>query len=202
MKGLRFDESQESRFQAAKRSEMCSAFMQGFWFADAQESRVQFAKRSDMGIAVMKVLRFADVQESCFEAWKRAHMCCVALLCGRFADTQEERIQAANRSKMWSAVPQWLICWCWGIAYSGSRNIQMWVVPSRKDFDKLILRNRFFKVSKIWFMGSAVRVSGWSAGIQEFCFQAANVQIWILPNCKGSICWLLGMALSGCETFR
>ena len=29
MKGLRFDESQESRFQAAKRSEMCSAVPQG-----------------------------------------------------------------------------------------------------------------------------------------------------------------------------
>ena len=55
-------DSQESRFQAAIRSEMCSAFPQGSWFVDAHESRIQMAKRSDLLIAVMKGLRFADTQ--------------------------------------------------------------------------------------------------------------------------------------------
>ena len=36
--------------------------------ADAQESRFQEAKRSEMCSAVMKGLRFSNTQQSCFEA--------------------------------------------------------------------------------------------------------------------------------------
>ena len=83
---------------------MGSAVQQWGWFADAQESRFQAAKISEMCSAVMKGLRFADTQESCFEAWKRSHIVCSALLCGRFDYSQESRFQASKRSNMCSAV--------------------------------------------------------------------------------------------------
>ena len=59
----------KSRFQAAKRSDMCSAMLQQVRFIDdAQESRFQAANRSEKCSAVMKGLPFGDNQESCFEA--------------------------------------------------------------------------------------------------------------------------------------
>ena len=72
------DDAQESRFQAEKLLEMCSAVMIGLWFP--------------------------YTQESCFDAWKRSHMYCSSLLCGRFADSLESRFQASKRSNMGSAV--------------------------------------------------------------------------------------------------
>ena len=47
MKGLRFADSQESRFQASKRSNMSSAVLVGGRSADIQEFSFQPAKRSD-----------------------------------------------------------------------------------------------------------------------------------------------------------
>ena len=47
----RFADAQESRFQTAKRSQMCITVTQVDRLFDAQESRTQFEKRSDMGIA-------------------------------------------------------------------------------------------------------------------------------------------------------
>ena len=44
LQGGRLATSQESCFQAAKRSDMSSAFLQETRFADAQESRLQGAK--------------------------------------------------------------------------------------------------------------------------------------------------------------
>ena len=72
------DDAQESRFQAAKRSEMCSAVMIGLWFPYNHETS--------------------------FYAWQRSHMGCSSLLYGRFADSQESRFQASKRSNMISAV--------------------------------------------------------------------------------------------------
>ena len=44
----------------------------GSKFADSQESRIQVAKRSNMGSAEMKGFRFADALEKRFQAWKRS----------------------------------------------------------------------------------------------------------------------------------
>ena len=69
-------------------------------FADAQETRIQAANRSNVSCAVMKGLRFAESQESRFQASKRSDMCSALLLVGRFADIQEFCFQAAKRSVM------------------------------------------------------------------------------------------------------
>ena len=79
--------------------------MKGLRFADAQESRFQAGRRSDFGIVVMKGLLFADTQETCLESWKSSHTGCAALLCRQFADDQVSCIHAANHSKMGNAVP-------------------------------------------------------------------------------------------------
>ena len=49
MQGGLFSDSQESRVQGAKRSDMYSFVLLGGRFADAQESRLQAAKILDMG---------------------------------------------------------------------------------------------------------------------------------------------------------
>ena len=79
IKGLRFGDSQESYFEAWKRSHMdCSALLCGR-FADSQESRFQVSERSNMGCAVLEGDRSADNQEFCFGAAKRSDMVCVEL---------------------------------------------------------------------------------------------------------------------------
>ena len=52
LKEGRLATSQESSFQAAKRSDMRSGFLQGGRFPETRESRFQGAKRSHMGSAV------------------------------------------------------------------------------------------------------------------------------------------------------
>ena len=58
----RFADSQESRFQAANRSNTGNAVLQGGRLATAQEYRFQAAKRSDMGSAVLQGGRLATFQ--------------------------------------------------------------------------------------------------------------------------------------------
>ena len=135
-----FADAQESRFQAAKSSEIYTDVPQGGWFVDAQESRIQNAKRSDMSIAVMKILRFADNQESCFEAWKRSHMGCASLLSSWFADFQELCFEAWIRSNMCSALLE------------GGRPYNLTnLISSCKTFRHELCRNASnIHVSKIW----------------------------------------------------
>ena len=73
---------QKSRFQAAKRSDTCSAMLQQVRFTDVQELRVQDSKRPYIGSAVLLGVRFADVQELCFQPAKRADMRCAELQWG------------------------------------------------------------------------------------------------------------------------
>ena len=54
MKGRRFADSQESRFQISKRSYMGSAGQIGGWSADIEEFCFQCAKRSDMEYAELQ----------------------------------------------------------------------------------------------------------------------------------------------------
>ncbi len=54
---------------------MSSAIQLEVRFADAQESRFQAAKRSNMSSANLQQDRFVDVQESRFQCAKRSNMC-------------------------------------------------------------------------------------------------------------------------------
>ena len=47
-----------------------STVMKGLRFAVSQESRFQASKRSNMGSALLVGGRFADIQEFCFQAAK------------------------------------------------------------------------------------------------------------------------------------
>ncbi len=69
MKGLRFADSQESRFQASKRSNMSSAVLVGGRFVDIQE--FFFQKRSDMDCVVLQGGLFAYCQKWHFQSAKR-----------------------------------------------------------------------------------------------------------------------------------
>ncbi len=53
--------------------------MKGLRFADSQESRFQDSKRSNMGSAVLDGGRTTDIHEFCFQAANRSDMVCVEL---------------------------------------------------------------------------------------------------------------------------
>ena len=72
MKGLRFADSQESRFQASKRSIMVSAVLVNGRSADILEFCFQAAKCSDMDCAELQGCQFAYSQEFHFHAAKRS----------------------------------------------------------------------------------------------------------------------------------
>ena len=104
MKRLRFADTQESCFEAWKRSHMgCAALICGRFY-DAQELRFRLRIIQKWAVPLRIFFDIIYSQESRFQSSKRSNMGCAALLCGRFADAQESRIQDANRSKMGSAV--------------------------------------------------------------------------------------------------
>ena len=70
MIGLRFAYTQETCFEAWKRSHMGCAALCGR-FADVQELRFKPEKRSDMGSAELQGGLFAEFQEWYFQAAKR-----------------------------------------------------------------------------------------------------------------------------------
>ena len=67
MKGLRFPNTQESCFEAWKRSYVGCSILLCVRFDDSQESRLQASKRSNMGSADMQGGRSADIHEFCFQ---------------------------------------------------------------------------------------------------------------------------------------
>ena len=80
----------------------CSALLY-VRFADSQESRFQASKRSNMGNAILDGGHSADIHEFCFQAAKRSD---VELQGCQFADRQEWHFQAARRSYKSSTILQ------------------------------------------------------------------------------------------------
>ena len=96
MKGLRFANTQQSCFEAWKRSYMgCFALLCGR-FDDSQESRFQATKRSNMGSAVLQGGRSADFPNYVFKLQNflicTVSKCkCVFLLIVRMAFSRSKR---------------------------------------------------------------------------------------------------------------
>ncbi len=65
---------------------MCSAVMKRLWFPYTQESCFDAWKRSHMGCSSLLCDRFADSQESRFQASKRSNMGSAVLEGGRSPD--------------------------------------------------------------------------------------------------------------------
>ena len=107
----------------------CSALLCGR-FADSQESRFQASKRSNMSSAVLEGVHSADIHEFCIQATKRSDMDCVELQGCLFADRQEWRFQAKNLSEMCSAVPQLRNMLMLGNRVFKLRIVQTWAMLS------------------------------------------------------------------------
>ena len=175
MKGFLFADSQESRFQASKCWNMCSAVLvvgrsadiheyifklkmfryglcqlQGGLFAECEEWLFQAATRSDKSSIILQEGWFPDSQESRFQAAKRSEMCSAFPQGVRIVDAQESRIQFAKRSDMRIAV--------------------------MKGFDLLIFWNRVLRLGK-------------------FTYWLCRPDMW-------SICWCSGITYSVCESFK
>ena len=85
----RFDGSQESRFQASKRSIMLIGVLEDGRSADILEFFFQAAKRADMDCVELKGSLFADCQEWHFQVPKRSHNCSTILQEVRIADVEK-----------------------------------------------------------------------------------------------------------------
>ena len=107
-------------FQAARRSNKSSTILQDGRFAETNESRFQASNSSNVSSAVQ-------------------HLC-------RNADARKYRIPAENRSKMRCTVPLVFDLQMLRNNLFKLRKFQMWAVPSRKDFDLLIIRIRVFRL--------------------------------------------------------
>ena len=65
-------------------------------YDDSQESRIQASKRSNMGSACLEIGHSADIHESCFQAAKRSDMACVEQQWSLFSDCQELHFRSRN----------------------------------------------------------------------------------------------------------
>ena len=63
--------------------------MKGLRFADSQKSRFQTSKRSNMGSSVLEGGGTANINEFCFQAAKLSDMDCAELKGGIYADSHE-----------------------------------------------------------------------------------------------------------------
>ena len=62
----RFDDSQELLFQALKRSNMCSALLEGVRSADIHELSFYAAKRSDIDLSKCKLVYLLNISNGIF----------------------------------------------------------------------------------------------------------------------------------------
>ena len=223
----RFADSQESRFQALKFSNMGSAVLVGARSADIHELCFQTAKRSDMECADLQGGQLADAQEEVFQGTKRWNIGSAVQQWGWFADAQESYFQAAESSEICSDVPQGdLISWCSGIAYTVCETFRYGLC--RHERTSIC----WYSVIEFWILetftyGFAVLLCGRFAGAQDSRIQDANrskrgvlsalYNLLMLRNrfsgcelfkCgpwrheRTSICWFSGIAFSGFETFK
>ncbi len=94
----------------------CSALLCGR-FDDSQESRFQASKRSNMGSCVLESGRCADIHEFCFQAAKRSDLVCVEQQWGLFADCQEWHFRSPNCQII--ATPSCKYLMILGMAFAG-----------------------------------------------------------------------------------
>ena len=81
---------------AWKRSHMGCSFQLCGRFDDSQESRFHASKRTNMCSALLEVGRPANIHEFCFQAAYRSDMVCVEQQWGLFADCQELHFRSPN----------------------------------------------------------------------------------------------------------
>ena len=81
------------------------------------------------------------------------------------------------------------------------RNVQIWAVPTCKDFDLLMLRNRVFGLGyvHIWVVPSCKGVD--FLMLRNHVYRLPNVN-WQCRLARGSNFKCSGFAFSGCETFQ
>ena len=124
MKGLRFPNTQESCFEAWKRSyKGYSALLCGR-FNDSQESRFRL-RMSSMGSAALEGGRSDDIHIFCFQAEKRANMDCVEVQGGQFDDSQEWHFQVRNFQIRAAPSSKGTICSSSGKAFSRCETLIM-----------------------------------------------------------------------------
>ena len=184
--------------------------LQGGLFANCQEWRFQPSKRSYMSRAILPEGRYADAQESRFQGAKLWNMGSAIQQLGQFAYSQESRIQAAKRSEMGTAVPQAvdflilrnresclrdiqrpgvpsrkdLICWCYGIAYSGWETSDMGSVDLKELRSSDAQESRYEAWNRL-YMDSAVLLGGRFADVQVLRFQTAKCSVMECTELQG-----------------
>ncbi len=140
----RFADIQESRFQASKRSNKCSALLEGSRFADIHEFSFQAAKRSDMDCFELQGRLFADRQEWHFQVRKvqiRTIPSCnrVDLFMLR------NMVFTVRNEEIWEVLSSNDLLML-RIRVFRLRIVQKYAVPSHNYVNLLMLRNRVFRL--------------------------------------------------------
>ena len=170
----------ELRFQTAKRSDMSSAIPQRGRFADSQKSRFQGAKCSNMCSAVLQLGWFADAQESHFQAANRSNMGNVVLQECWLATSQESPFQAAKRSYISSGILQWGRHPAAQESSFQQRTVKIWLVPTCKGVNFLILKNRVFRLLNV-HVDVATRKDFDLLMLMKLVFRVRIIEIWLMP---------------------
>ena len=170
---------------------MGSAVQKWSWFADAQESRLQATKRSEMCSAVIKVPRLGDTKESCLRLWNihirvvlPQYMVDLPVLRNRVFWFRNVQIWVVLSWKVvvlliftnyvfkLQNVLIWTVSKCKGVylmivrnGIFGSRNVQIIAFPTCKRVKLLILTLKYMQCCP---------ARGWFADAQETRFQATK----------------------------
>ncbi len=114
-------------------------------FADSQKSRFQDPKRSNMCSAVLDGGRSAYIHEFCFQAEKQSDMDCVDLQVGLFADNQEWDLMLRNVQIITVLSCKSVDLLMFTNSGFRVRNVEIRAVLSCNEFGLLMHRNRVFR---------------------------------------------------------
>ena len=214
--------------RVAKRSNVGSDLIKGLRFSDSQESRFEVWKRSYMASAVMHIWRFANVQELLFilqtvqewtvPYWKGVYSLIVRN--GVFS-LRKNHIRAVTSCKMVdllmlkNRVSRVQNTEIRAVLYSNEvdmlmltnhvfrlRIVQKWLVLSHKGVDLLMLRNRLFRLQNVqmWAVPSWKTSICWCSG--NAFSEIETLKYWQCSSAMRFICWFSGVAFSGCEMLK
>ena len=124
----------------------CSALICGR-FDDSQESCFQASKPSNMGSAVLESGRCAGIHEFDFKL-QNVHMDCVDVQGFLFANTQELNVRSRNAQIFAVPTCKRVDLLMYKNSSFSMRNAEICAVLSSKEFDLLMLRNRVFRQLK------------------------------------------------------
>ena len=151
-------------------------------FAESQGSRLQVSKRSNMYSAGLEGGRSAHIHELCFHATERLDIDCIELQ-GVYLLIVRNGIFMLRNVQI-RAVPSCKRVDLFMLRNSvfTVRNVEIWAVVSINEVDLLMLRNRVFRLRIVQKCEVPFRKGDNLLKLSNYVFRLRNVQIWSMPS--------------------